>query len=393
MTSLESPHSTADLAVLATPLATPLATRIATRIVDLGAIARNIARIRDITATPILAVVKADGFGHGIIEVATTALNSGASRLGVATVDEALTPRSAGIVAPVLCWLADPWCDLRAAVAAGVTISCANIETLKAVAALGGAAEVHLELDTGMSRGGAPRSAWNALFRAALAASSVRVTGLWSHLALAADAAPEATTVQVQAFEQGIARARALGLEPGILHLANSAGALEHPDTWFDLVRCGAALYGIETVVGRTHALEPAMRVISRVTQLKRVVAGTGVSYNHAWVAPMDTTLVLVPVGYGDGIPRDLSHGGDVVIGGVRHPVVGAISMDQLAVDVGDAAVVLGDEVVLLGWPARGEPDSQEWAAVTGTIAHEILTGLGGRMDRRHTNQTEGTPQ
>ena len=133
------------------------------------------------------------------------------------------------------------------------------------------------------------------------------------------------------------------------------------------------------------------MRVISRVTQLKRVVAGTGVSYHHAWVAPVDTTLVLVPVGYGDGIPRDLSHGGEVVISGVRHPVVGAISMDQLVVDVGDAAVVLGDEVVLLGWPARGEPDSQEWAAVTGAIAHEILTGLGGRMDRRHTNQTEGT--
>ena len=151
--------------------------------------------------------------------------------------DEALTLRSAGIVAPVLCWLADPWCDLRAAVAAGVTISCANIETLKAVAALGGAAEVHLELDTGMSRGGAPKSAWNALFTAALAASSVRVTGLWSHLALAADAAPEATTAQVQAFERGIVRARSLGLEPSILHLANSAGALAHPDTWFDLVR------------------------------------------------------------------------------------------------------------------------------------------------------------
>ena len=380
---LTAPHSTPDVAPPATPLAT--------RIVDLGAIARNIARIRHVTATPILAVVKADGFGHGIIEVATTALESGVAWLGVATVDEALTLRSAGIVAPVLCWLADPWCDLRAAVTAGVTISCANIETLEAVAALGCAAEVHLELDTGMSRGGAGGAYWDSLFTAALASSSVRVTGLWSHLALATYAEPAATAAQVQSFERGVARARALGLEPGILHLANSAGALEHPDTWFDLVRCGAALYGIETVVGRTHALEPAMRVISRVTQLKRVIAGTGVSYNHAWIAPVDTTLVLVPVGYGDGIPRDLSHGGEVVIGGVRHPVVGAISMDQLVVDVGDAAVVLGDEVVLLGSPAAGEPDTQEWAALTGTIAHEILTGLGGRMARRHINQTQGT--
>jgi alanine racemase len=380
MTSSEQSHSVRPAEALAT------------RIVDLGAIARNIARIRDITATPILAVVKADGFGHGIIEVATTALEAGAAWLGVATVDEALVLRSAGIDAPVLCWLADPWCDLRAAVAAGVTVSCANIETLEAIAALGAPAEVHLELDTGMSRGGAPASAWDALFSAALSSPSVRVTGLWSHLALAADAAPESTSEQVQAFERGVARARELGLEPDILHLANSAGALEHPDTWYDLVRCGAALYGIETVVGRTHGLEPAMRVVSRVTQLKRVAAGTGVSYNHAWVAAGDTTLVLVPVGYGDGVPRDLSHGGEVVIGGVRHPVVGAISMDQLVVDVGDSVVALGDEVVLLGRPSDGEPDSQEWAAVTGTIAHEILTGLGGRMHRRHTNQTKGTP-
>lgn len=381
----EQPHST--------PLTTSLSSPLATRIVDLGAIARNIGRIRDITATPILAVVKADGFGHGIIEVATTALDSGAAWLGVATVDEALALRSAGITAPVLCWLADPWCDLRAAVALNVTISCANIETLEAIAALGDAAEVHLELDTGMSRGGAPASAWDALFTAALACPSVRVSGLWSHLALAANAQPEATATQVQAFERGVARARELGLSPVILHLANSAGALEHPDTWLDLVRCGAALYGIETVIGRSHGLEPAMRVVSRVTQLKRVAAGTGVSYNHAWIAPVDTTLVLVPVGYGDGIPRDLSHGGEVVIGGMRHPVVGAISMDQLVVDVGDTAVVLGDEVVLLGVPAIGEPDSQEWAAVTGTIAHEILTGLGGRMTRRHTNSTaKATP-
>ncbi|QNE47037.1 alanine racemase [Glaciihabitans sp. INWT7] len=375
MTSLEHPDSG------------PLATRI----VDLGAIARNIGRIRDITGTPILAVVKADGFGHGMIEVATTALAAGATWLGVATVDEALAVRSAGITAPILCWLADPWCDLRAAVTAGVTISCANVETLEAIAALGDAADVHLEFDTGMSRGGAPEYAWDALITTALASPSVRVTGIWSHLALAADAEPGSTTPQVRAFERGVARARELGLAPGILHLANSAGALEHPDTWYDLVRCGAALYGIETVMGLTHSLEPAMRVVSRVTQLKRVAAGTGVSYNHAWVSPAATTLVLVPVGYGDGIPRDLSHGGEIVIGGVRHPVVGAISMDQLVVDVGDAVVALGDEVVLLGSPSDGEPDAQEWATVTGTIAHEILTGLGGRMARRHIDQTQRT--
>jgi alanine racemase len=165
MTPPEHAHATAYTIAHSTAHTNPLATRI----VDLGAIARIIGRIRDITATPILAVVKADGFGHGIIEVANTALEAGAAWLGAATVDEALAVRAAGIDAPVLCWLADPWCDLRAAVAAGVTISCANTETLEAIAALGDAAEVLLELDTGMSRGGAPVSAWDTLFATALA--------------------------------------------------------------------------------------------------------------------------------------------------------------------------------------------------------------------------------
>ncbi|MCU1423210.1 MAG: alanine racemase [Microbacteriaceae bacterium] len=366
---------------------------LATRIVDLAAIARNIGRLRSRTGKDVMAVVKADGFGHGMVESALTALDAGATWLGVATVDEALALRSAGVDAPVLCWLADPWTRLEAAVAAGVTISCANVETLAAVTdaarATGRPALVHLELDTGMSRGGAHVSTWDELCGAAATAEGagdIRVTGVWSHLALAADPDPLSTESQRLAFESGVARARELGLAPEQLHLANSAAALEHDTTWFDVVRCGASVYGIETVRGRTHGLEPAMRVVSRVAQLRRVVSGTGVSYNHAFVTDAETTLALVPVGYGDGVPRGLSHGGSVVIGGLRHPIVGAISMDQLVVDVGDAPIALGDEVVLLGTPADGEPDAQEWADVTGTIAHEILTGLGGRMSRRHIN-------
>jgi alanine racemase len=372
--------------------------KLATRIVDLDAIRRNVQRVRAITGTPMMAVVKADGFGHGMLEVADAVLSAGAEWLGVATVDEAILLRDAGVTAPVLCWLADPWTDLHGAVARGVTVSCANRQTLRAVStaarATGVQALVQLELDTGMSRGGSPTLDWDELCVDAVMAEadgSVRVTGLWSHLALAADPAPTATEAQTAAFERGVATARSYGLRPDLVHLANSAGALEHPHTWFDLVRCGASLYGIETVADRRHGLEPAMRVVSRVIQLRRVAPGTGVSYNHAWVADRHSTLVLVPVGYGDGIPRGLSHGGEVVIRGIRHPVVGAISMDQLVVDVGDHPVALGDEVVLLGSPAAGEPDAQEWAAVTGTIAHEILTGLGGRMARRHINKEQGT--
>ena len=376
------------------PAPVEIPTALATRIVDLAAIARNISRIRAHTGKSVMAVVKADGFGHGWLETATTVLAAGAEWLGVATIDEALALRAAGIDAPVLCWLADPWTRIEDAVVAGVTISCANVETLASVTAAAGnsgvPALVHLELDTGMSRGGAPLDDWDELCGAAAGAEAtgaLRVTGVWSHLALAADPDPLSTRAQRLAFESGVATARRRGLSPAQLHLANSAAALEHDTTWFDVVRCGASVYGIETVRGRRHGLEPAMRVVSRVNQLRRVESGTGVSYNHAHVTDRATTLVLVPVGYGDGIPRDLSHGGEVVIAGIRHPIVGAISMDQLVVDVGDHPVSLGDEVVLLGIPANGEPDAQEWADVTGTIAHEILTGLGGRMARRHINR------
>jgi len=361
---------------------------LATRVVDLPAIARNIGRLRERTGKAVMAVVKADGFGHGMIEVAHTALDAGAEWLGVATVDEALALRSAGITAPVLCWLADPWTNLADAVRTGVTVSCANVETLRAVALAAAevatVALVHLELDTGMSRGGSTRAEWESLCREAAAIDTIDVTGVWSHLALAADPSPESTAEQTAAFLGGVELARAVGLSPVQLHLANSAAALEHEPTWFDVVRCGASLYGIETVRERNHGLEPAMRIETRVVQLRRVPAGTGVSYNHAYLAERETTLVLVPLGYGDGIPRDLSHGGEAVIGGIRYPIVGAISMDQLVVDVGDADVALGDEVIMLGRPDQGEPDAQEWADLTGTIAHEILTGLGGRMARRH---------
>jgi alanine racemase len=377
-----------------TPADATVPAELATRIVDLAAIARNIGRLRTRTGKAVMAVVKADAFGHGMLEVARTALASGAEWLGVATVDEALALRRAGIDAPVLCWLADPWTRIADAVEARITISCANVETLTAVAVAARATSttglVHLELDTGMSRGGSSIANWDALCGAAATAEAdgvVAVTGVWSHLALATDPDPLSTESQRLAFESGVARARELGLAPAQLHLANSAAAFAHDTTWFDVVRCGASVYGIETVKGVTHGLEPAMRLVSRATQLRQVPAGTGVSYSHAYVTDRPTTLVLVPVGYGDGIPRDLSHGGEVVMAGVRHPIVGAISMDQLVVDVGDAPVELGDEVVLLGSPENGEPDAQEWADVTGTIAHEILTGLGGRMARRHIGE------
>ncbi len=359
------------------------------RTVDLAAIRRNVERIRAASGVKLMAVVKADAFGHGAVEVAKTVLSAGAEWLGVATVEEALELRGAGITAPILCWLIDPQCAFDDAVRAGVALSCANRETLRAVVGAaeetGVTAEVHLELDTGMARGGSAPAEWRQLCADAAEAErsgTVRVTGLWSHLANATDPDPSSVESPLAAFEAGIAVARAEGLEPAEHHLANSAGALAHPPTVATMVRCAAALYGIETVVGRSYGLEYAIRLVSRVIQIRRVPAGTGVGYGHEFVAPRETTLALVPMGYADGVPRELSGRGVVVIRGIRYPIVGTISMDQLVVDVGDAPIGLGEEVVLLGEASAGEPDPADWAEIAATVPHEILTGFGARVAR-----------
>jgi alanine racemase len=275
-------------------------------------------------------------------------------------------------------------------VRARITLSCANTETLDAVEAaarsVGTKALVHLELDTGMSRGGSTAELWDRLCAAADHAQRtelVRVTGLWSHLALADNPVRSSVAHPITAFERAIGVATSHGLAPEHVHLANSAGALAHPATRMSMVRAGAALYGIETVVGRSHGLEPALRLVSRVTQLREASAGSGVGYQHQFVLREPSTLALVPLGYADGVPRQLSHGGEVVIGTRRYPIRGAISMDQIVVEV-DRHVGLGDEVVLLGAASRGEPDAAEWARTAGTVQHDILSGLGRRIATTH---------
>lgn len=359
--------------------------------IDHSVIAHNIALLRSKTDASFMAVVKADAFGHGAVEVATTAIAAGASWLGVATVDEALQLRRAGLTAPILAWLVDQWSDLQQAVRSAVTVSCANRETLDAVsaaaAATGVRADVHLEIDTGMSRAGATKPLWPQLCAAAKSAEDggqVRVTGVWSHLALATDPRWSGVEPAWEAFRAGIAVALEHGLTPKERHLANSAATLAHPRTAFTMVRCGASVYGIETVDGVSYGLRYALRAVSHVTQLRRVAAGAKVGYGEMYVTGRETTLGLIPVGYADGVPRSLGGSGHVVFAGARYPIVGAVSMDQFSVDFGDAPVRLGDEVVLLGDATAGEPDAAEWAAIAGTLPHEILTGLGGRMQRQH---------
>lgn len=353
-------------------------------LIDLDAIRHNVELLAASAGqVPVMAVVKADGYGHGAVPVAEAALRAGASWLGVCTIDEALELRDAGITAPVLCWLHAPDEDFAAAVARDVTLSVASRPELDAVlaaaAATGHTPSVHLKIDTGLSRNGAQPADWPDLVEQAAklaTAGAVEVAAVWSHLAHAD--APDHAVIDVQArrLREAWQQAVRAGLRPS-RHLANSAALLTRPDLHLDLVRPGVAVYGLSPVPVRgDFGLRPAMTFRSRVVLVKRVPAGEGVSYGHTWTAPVATTLALVPVGYADGVPRGLSGRLEVLLAGRRRPVVGRVCMDQIVVDCGDDQVADGDEVVLFGPGDRGEPTAQEWADALGTIHYEVVTGL-----------------
>ena len=355
-------------------------------LVDLEAIRHNVRLLAAAAArggAQTMAVVKADGYGHGAVDVARAALASGASWLGVCTIEEALELRAAGITAPVLSWLHTPDEEFGAAVVADVDLSVASCRGLdavvKAAVDAGRTARVHLKADTGLSRGGSQPADWDDLVEhaaKAAAGGAVEVVSVWSHLAHAD--APEHPTLDRQArrLDKAHARATAAGLNP-IRHLANSAATLTRPDLHYDLVRPGIAVYGLSPVPERGNfGLRPAMTFRSRVLLVKRVPAGEGVSYGHTWTTPRDTTLALVPAGYADGVPRALSGRLAVLLNGARRAVVGRVCMDQVVVDCGDFPVEEGDEVVLFGPGGRGEPTAQDWADALGTIHYEVVTGV-----------------
>ena len=364
---------------------------LAEAVVDLGAIEHNVATICKATTAEVLAVVKADGFGHGAVEVARTALAAGASWLGVTSLDEAQRLRTAGIDAPMLAWLYLPSDDLGSAVDASVDLSVSTPEQLAAVAqaarSVRTTAQVHLKADTGMHRAGAGPDRWPSLVRhaARLEATGVlRVRGLWSHLARADEPDSPLTTLQCALFDRAVEVARATGLLPDVLHLANSAAVLSAPRTHYSLVRAGIAIYGVEPIQGRRHGLIPAMTLQTRVLQAGPLTAGSGVSYGHDYVADTDTSIALVPAGFADGVPRAASGRAQVLVGGMRAPVAGRIAMDQFVVDTGSHPARTGDPVILFGPGGRGEPSVTDWARWAGTNEHEILTGVGDRVARRY---------
>jgi alanine racemase len=360
-------------------------------VVDLGAIRDNVALLRSRTAAEVMAVVKADGYGHGLLPSARAALAGGATWLGVAFVEEALALRRAGITAPVLSWLATPGEDLAAAVAADVDLSAsapwAVAELVAAARDTGCPARVHLKIDTGLSRGGAPAADWPDLVTAAAKAAAdgeVQVIGIWSHFAYADAPGHPTIARQVAEFTDAVEVARRLGVDPPLRHLANSAATLTLPAAHFDVVRPGIAVYGLTPVPPEWHGLTPAMTLRSSVALAKRVPAGSGVSYGHVYTTDGDTGLALVPLGYADGVPRNATSVGPLFLGGRRRTVSGRVCMDQFVVDVGDDVVAAGDEVVLFGPGRDGEPTAQDWADATGTISYEIVTRVGARVPRSY---------
>ncbi|GIG91856.1 alanine racemase [Plantactinospora endophytica] len=364
---------------------------LAEAVVDLDAIAHNIRTLAGRTGAELLAVVKADGFGHGLLPVARTVLAAGVGWLGVTSRAEALTLRAGGVEAPVLSWLHAEDEDFAPVVAARIDLSAASSAHLRGIAAgaarAGVRAEVHLKVDTGLSRNGATDDEWPELVRLARrfeAVGRIRVRGVWSHLAGGESPGDPRDTAQLRRFDRALALARAGGLAPDLVHLANSAALVGLPETHFDLVRAGIAVYGVEPRPDLTVGLRPAMTLRSRVILTKRVAAGTGISYGHDYVTAAPSTLALVPVGYADGVPRAVAGAAEVWIQGRRCPIAGRVTMDQIVVDVGDLPVRTGDEVLLFGPGDRGEPTVVDWAGWAGTNPHEIFTGIGARVGRRY---------
>ncbi|ROO91255.1 alanine racemase [Actinocorallia herbida] len=363
-------------------------------LVDLSAIRDNVRLLAEAAGRPVMAMVKADAYGHGAVPVAKAALEAGASWLGVAFADEALALRAAGITAPVLAGVCPPDTDFAAAIAGGVDLGVGSVGLVRAVAAAAAAkgvpARIHLKADTGMSRGGQTRDGWPALVEAALKAEAegaVRIIGLWSHMACSDEPEHPSVARQTAAFAEMVGYAERAGVRPELRHLANSSAALHLPETRWDLIRPGLAIYGLNPAPALPDpGLRPAMTLTSTVTVAKRVPAGSGVSYGHLYITDRETTVALVPAGYADGVPRSGSNVLEVLAAGRRRKIAGRVCMDQFVLDVGDDPIEEGDEVVLFGPGDRGEATATDWADAVGTVSYEIVTRLGGRVPRVHTD-------
>ncbi|MEY2634555.1 MAG: hypothetical protein RIS75_495 [Actinomycetota bacterium] len=355
--------------------------------IDLRAIEHNISHLKELTQVPVMAVVKADAYGHGAVAVAHAAKSAGADWLGVAFVDEAIELRNHGVPGPILAWLLGDD-DFSEALELNIDLSVVSGAQLEKVAGvareIGMRSRVHLEVDTGLSRAGASESEWNSLFKRAVELhDDVEIISVWSHLACADEPQHPANLAQQNKYEEALAVAKSVGLNFQLRHIANSAGALVHPNLRYDLVRCGIATYGVtpgdDVGAAADLKLEPAMTLTAEIAHVRRLKVGDGVSYSHRWTASNPTTVGLIPLGYADGIPRSATNKGWVTLNGTQFPIVGTVCMDQFVVDFGDVEVNVGDTVTLFG---RDATSAHDWAKVAGSIGYELVTRLGQRVER-----------
>ncbi|SIT87665.1 alanine racemase [Microbacterium sp. RU33B] len=361
-------------------------------VIDVAAITENVRHLRRLTESEVIAVVKADGYGHGAVRSAVAALAGGATRIGVADVQEALALRRAGITAPVVAWLHAPGASFAEAASVGVELGISSFDQLlraAAAASVDRPVGVHLKLETGLGRNGIAPEDYRVVFAEAARLERIgklRIVGLFSHLS---NASADDDRAALRVFHDGIAAAAALGIAPPLRHIAASHAALDLPESRMGCVRLGISIYGLSPFDDRSSAdlgLRPAMTLRAPVAAVRRVPAGHGVSYGYDYRTERETTLALIPLGYADGVPRSASGRGPVAVGGKPFAVAGRIAMDQFVVDVGDHPVAVGDEAVLFGDPTLGVPGAEDWADAAGTIDYEIVTRIGPRVPRRQVS-------
>ncbi|MGV9278511.1 alanine racemase [Streptomyces griseosporeus] len=372
--------------------------------IDLAALRANVRTLRARTpGAAFMAVVKADAYGHGALPCARAAIEAGAGWVGTATPDEALAVRAdAGVPADVrvMCWLWTPGGPWREAIDADIDISVSGMWALReltdAARTAARPARVQLKADTGLGRNGCQPDDWPELVAEALRAQAeglLTVTGLWSHFACADEPGHPSIAAQLSLFREMVAYAERQGVRPEVRHIANSPAALTLPESHFDLVRPGIAMYGVspspELGTPADFGLRPVMTLSASLALVKHVPGGHGVSYGHHYVTPGETTLGLVPLGYGDGVPRHASGTAPVLVDGKWRTVAGRIAMDQFVVDLGGDEPEPGAEAVLFGPGDRGEPTAEDWAQAAGTIAYEIVTRIGSRVPRVFLDEGE----
>ncbi|MBD1881911.1 alanine racemase [Coleofasciculus sp. FACHB-T130] len=360
--------------------------------IDLAALAHNVRQLRRFLSpkTALMAVVKADAYGHGAITVAEIACQAGASWLGVATIPEGIQLREAGIQAPILILGASNTSEQVQAIAHWdlQPTLCTPQQALvfsETLGTLNRSLAVHVKLDTGMSRLGTPWQEAAEFVALVQRLPQLKIASIYSHLATADSPDPTGMRQQQDRFEEAIALIKTTGMTPPRLHLANSAAALSDPSLHYDMVRVGLATYGLYPAphLKSVIDLKPVMKVKARVTQVKNISAGTGVSYGHQFVASRDMRLAAIAIGYADGVPRNLSNKMQVLLRGQPVPQIGAITMDQLMLDVSAIPdLQTGEVVTLLGQEGNAEISADDWAATLGTISWEILCGFKHRLPR-----------